>query len=90
MIEIWSLVFDTAMVQILALYLNFKAAKNIHVLQVQVPGLGGHWRFLIGVRNLDHDLDRFRKLAGIFPNYSLHSDQISCLVLWWDGGGVVA
>ena len=30
-IYIWSLVFDTPMVQILALYLDFEGAKNIHV-----------------------------------------------------------
>ena len=32
MIWIWSLVFDETMTQILALYLDFKGAKNMHVL----------------------------------------------------------
>ena len=32
LILIWSLVFDTTMIQILALYLDFEGAKNIHVL----------------------------------------------------------
>ena len=32
MIWIWSLVFDTTMIQILVLYLDFEGAKNIHVL----------------------------------------------------------
>ena len=32
LIWIWSLVFDTPMIQILALYLDFKGAKNIQVL----------------------------------------------------------
>ena len=32
LIWIWSLVFDTPMIQILALYLDFEGAKNIHVL----------------------------------------------------------
>ena len=32
LIWIWSLVFDTPMFQILALYLDFEGAKNIHVL----------------------------------------------------------
>ena len=32
MIWIWSLVFDTAMIRILALYLDFEGAKNIQVL----------------------------------------------------------
>ena len=31
LIWIWSLVFDTLMIQILALYLDFEGAKNIHV-----------------------------------------------------------
>ena len=31
LIWIWSLVFDTPMIQILALYLDFKYAKNIYV-----------------------------------------------------------
>ena len=31
-IWIWSLVFDTPMIRILALYLDFEGAKNIHVL----------------------------------------------------------
>ena len=32
LIWIWSLVFDIPMIQILALYLDFEDAKNIHVL----------------------------------------------------------
>ena len=32
MILIWSLVFDATMIQILALYLDFEGAKNIHVI----------------------------------------------------------
>ena len=32
LIWIWSLVFDLAMIQILALYLEFDGAKKIHVL----------------------------------------------------------
>ena len=32
LIWIWSLVFDTTMIQIMAPYLDFKGAKNIHVL----------------------------------------------------------
>ena len=31
-IQIWSLVFDTPMFQILTLYIDFKDAKNFHVL----------------------------------------------------------
>merc|ERR1711954_89520 len=37
LIWIWSLVFDTTMIQILALYLDFKYAKSIHGLS---PYLG--------------------------------------------------
>ena len=32
LIWIWSLAFDTPMIRILALYLDFEGAKNIHVL----------------------------------------------------------
>ena len=45
------------MFSILALYLDFEDAKNIHVLQVLIWGFGGHWRFLTGVLHLDLDLD---------------------------------
>ena len=43
--------------QILALYLDFEGAKNIHVLYVFIWGFGGCWRFLTGVWHLDLDLD---------------------------------
>ena len=49
LIWIWSLVFDTPMIQILAFYLDFEGEKNIHVLQVLIWGFGGCWRFLTGV-----------------------------------------
>ena len=55
---IWSVVFDSAMIQILALYLEFEGAKNIHVLYVIIIwGFGGCWRFLTGVWHLDLDLN---------------------------------
>ena len=57
LIWIWSLVFDIPMIQILALYLDFEDAKNIHVLQVLIWGFRGHWRFLIGVLHANIDLD---------------------------------
>ena len=57
LIWIWPLVFDIPMIQILALYLDFEGAKNIHVLKVLIWGFGGRWRFLTGVWNLDIDLD---------------------------------
>ena len=50
---IWSLVFNTPMFQILALYLDFEGAKNIHVLLDPDLGL---WRMLkvpdLGVASL--------------------------------------
>ena len=61
------MVFDTSIIQILALYLNFEGAKNIHALYVLILGFGGHWRFLTGVWHLDHDLDGLRNVAQIFP-----------------------
>ena len=48
MIWIGSLVFGNTIFQILALYLDFKGAKNIHVLQVLIWGFGGCWRLLTG------------------------------------------
>ena len=57
LIWIWSLVFDTPMIRILALYLDFEGAKNIHVLYVLIWEFGGCWRFLTGVWHLDLDLD---------------------------------
>ena len=57
MIWIWSLDFDTPMIRVLALYLDFEGAKNIHVLLVFMWGFLGHWRYLTGVRDLGLDLD---------------------------------
>ena len=45
------------MIQILALYLDFEGAKNIHLLEVLIRGFGGHWRFLTGGWQLDLALD---------------------------------
>ena len=50
---IGSLVFDTPMIQILALNPDFEVAKNINILQFLILGFEGHWRSLSGVRHLD-------------------------------------
>ena len=63
---IWSLVFDTTMIQILAFYLDFKRAKKIDFLEVLIWGFGWCWRFLTGVWNLHLDLDMVRNFAWIF------------------------
>ena len=42
---------------ILAPYLDFEGAENIHVLKGLIWGFGGHWRFLNGVWHLDLDFD---------------------------------
>ena len=57
MIWVLSLVFDTTMTQILALYLDFEGAKDIHVVEVLIWCLRGCWRFLTGVWQLDKNLD---------------------------------
>ena len=57
MIWIWLLVFDTPMLQIFALYLVLKGAKNTHVLYVLIWGFARDWRFLAGVWPLGLDLD---------------------------------
>ena len=49
LIWIWSLVFDTPMFQILALYLDFEGAKNIHVIKALSLDFRVCWRFLTGV-----------------------------------------
>ena len=50
---IWSLVFYTNIIQILALYFDFEVAKNIRILKVQILGFGRHWRFLTKVWHFD-------------------------------------
>ena len=45
------------MIHILALYLDFEGAKNIHVLKVLIWGFDGYLRFLTGVCHLDLDFD---------------------------------
>ena len=57
LVWIWSLVFDTTMIQIFALYLDFEGAKSFHVLKVLIWGFGGCWRFLTGVWHFDLELD---------------------------------
>ena len=58
------------MFQILALYLDFEGAKNIHVLKVLLWGFGGCWRFLTGVLHLDLDLDMVNDLLNtLAPNF---------------------
>ena len=57
LIWIWSLVFDIPMIKVLALYLDFEGAKNIHILKVLIWGFGEHWRILIRVGHLDLDLN---------------------------------
>ena len=68
LIQIWSMVFDTPRIQILALYLDLEGAKNIHALQVLIWEFGGHWRFLTGVWHLDLDLDM---VTGLWYNHDL-------------------
>ena len=68
LILILSLVFDTLMIQILALYLDFEGAKNIHVLYVLIWGFEGWWRFLSWVWHLDLDFDMVTGLWSHDPN----------------------
>ena len=75
LIWIWSLVFDTPMIQILALYLDFEGAKNIHVLNVLIWGFGGPWMFLTGVWQHDLDFYTMRNLASFSEKFWWHPDQ---------------
>ena len=64
------MVFDRTIVQILALYLDFKGAKNIHVLVVLIWGFAGGWSFLTGVWHLDLDLSMVTGLCYTHaPNF---------------------
>ena len=58
LILIWicSLEFDTLIFKILALYLDFEGAKNIHVLSVLFMDFDGGWRYLTEVWHLDLDM----------------------------------
>ena len=70
LIWIWSLVFVSYIFQNLALYLDFKDAKNIRVLDVLIWGYGGCWRFLTGVSHPDIDVDMVTGFCFIhIPNF---------------------
>ena len=58
LILIWilSLVFDTTMIWILALCLDFEGAKNIQALQVLIWGIERHCRFLTRCKELPFPL----------------------------------
>ena len=58
LIWIWSLVFDTPLIQILEIYVDLKGAKNTHILKVLIWRFWGHWGFLTGFWHHDIDLDR--------------------------------
>ena len=70
LILIWicSLVFDTCIIQILALYLDFDCAKNIHVLWFLIWCFWGCRRFVTGVWPFYLDLDI---ITGVWYNYVL-------------------
>ena len=62
------------MIKILALYLDFEGAKNIHVLQVLIWDIGGCWRFLTGVWHPDIDLDM---VTGLWYTHILNLGSLS-------------
>merc|ERR1711954_260374 len=64
LIWIWSLVFGTNTFQILALYLDFESARNIHVLEFLLLGFGGYWRLLTRILHLDLDLALYLCFEG--------------------------
>ena len=66
-IWIWSLVFDTPMLQIVDVYLDFEDVQNIHVLWVLTLGLQGCWRFQTGVMDLYFNL---YLLTGLWYTYN--------------------
>ena len=78
LILIWicSLVFDTTMIWILALYLDVGGAKNIHVLWTPIWGFKGCWRFMNQVWHLDLNLDMF---TGLWYNHGVSFGSLSWL-----------
>ena len=56
LIWIWSLVFGTAIIRILALYLDFEGSKNNYVIPPMICDFTECWRPLNGVWHLDLDL----------------------------------
>ena len=79
LILIWicSQVFGISMYGILALYLDFEGAKNIHVLKALIWGFEGHWRFLTWVLHPYIDLDM---VTGLWYSHIL--TFISLLWFW--------
>ena len=66
---------------ILVLYLDFKGAKNIHVLQVLMRGFGWHWRFLTGVLHFDLNL---YMVTGPWYSHTLNFGSL-CWFWRWKG-----
>ena len=65
------MVFYSPMIQILDCYLFFEGAKNIHVLEVQIFGIGENWRFLTKVWHPDLGLNMVTSLLYTHvPNFS--------------------
>ena len=75
MIYIWSLVFGTPMIQILALYFDFEGAKNIHGVKILIWGFGGHLRFMIWVWYLE----RHGGILSRVLHFDLDLDIVTCL-----------
>ena len=70
LVWIWSLVSNIPMIRILALYLNFEGAKNIHVLWVLIWDFEECWKILTGAWHLNLDLDIVTVLLCIhIPNF---------------------
>ena len=70
LIWIWSLGFDTLMIQSWHFYFDFEGAKKLHVLQVLILDFGGCWRFLTGVWDHVPDLDMVTYLWWTYvPNF---------------------
>ena len=74
LIWIWSLNFDTSMIHILALYLDFKGENDIHVIKILIWGYGGHWRYKTLVWHLDLDLDM---VTGLWYTPDLNFGSLS-------------
>ena len=76
-IRMWSVVFDTSICWISVWYLDFKGAKNIHVLKVLTWGFGGSWKFQTWVWNSYIDPDM---VTGLWYT---HDPNFGSLARFW-------
>ena len=82
------------MIRILALYLDFEGAKNVHVLFVLNWGFGGCWRFLTGygiiiliwIQSSVFDTTMILIFALYFDSKGVKNIYVLKVLIWGFGG----